>query len=215
MRDSRYIEYLQHWTNDTLPFDDIQIQDKFFNDLHNDQELDIMALGSTLKNRHIEPSWKDLDLQKFLHDNHSANLGIEDNCGNNDNDNDNIRGLSEMNERNTRDEFSNDTGGIHAMSHDRTIVDTIRFSTAASTPIYTTAFSRTNASEDFTGLSLNSPESTQTTTASLSRNTNRLTVADSSEDITSNNTVNNRIIVESRERGATDVSKSSDILNTP
>lgn len=189
-----YIVYMQEWSKDELPFDDIEIHERFLNDINSGNPSDSTdahngnnsgwpnsTFGSSINNRALqkkfrENAWKDLDLKRFLAENHSS---LKQNAE------EDLEGIDEQKDvgHNHRllhnfsnEPFDNSVGGIRVVDHDHTILRTVQ----RRTDTYPTLFgaSMTGVVND-TGLSFDrSPNTTGTTTTSLSHNTNRLTVSD-------------------------------------
>ncbi|GMM34195.1 hypothetical protein DASC09_015200 [Saccharomycopsis crataegensis] len=212
MKNPHHIIYMQEWSRDILPYDDIELSERYLHELSNDTpdshlyrenngaSLQSGAFGSSINNkthqkRLKEYSWKDLDLKRFLTENHSSKMKKDsDNDEGFHNLHENLKqgeGGSKSSWRFNRGEpIDNSFGGIHIVSHDHTILETVQ--KKYTNDDFSSMNSMNRILEHTTDFSLNSsPNTTNTTTTSLSRNTNRLTVSDQGPPVVPQNNIFN------------------------
>lgn len=160
MTNPAHIVYLQEWAKDELPYDDIEFSERVF------EECGAGGSGKN-NNKKKEAEWQDLDLQRFLTEklvlgsrDEGESLSAVQMAIRSQNGHGRVGGP-----RNAIS--SNAFGGVHVVDHDHTILETVRVRRV----------SNDSSSLSDSGLSFESANTTGTT-ASLLRNTNRLTVSD-------------------------------------
>lgn len=181
MNNPHNIIYMQDWERDELPFDAIEVSERYLNevktdvdlghDLSGDSNLESTAFGSSMnanQRRSKDFVWKDLDLKRFLADNHTSVLG---------------RGVTKLEEGGEEDIMREETSDARAgffvfggndIQRDRTILNTVlrRSSDSIDTAGNEFGFNGTDSGM----LEIDSPNSTATTTSSISRGADRLRV---------------------------------------